>query len=118
LWKRVSFTRTYILFVALTVGFGAIDLLSATPFMLKYEAVITNAVTAGIFVLGAIWPKPLIQEVAEQREGRPFSGHGTSFRWFTLVWAFYFLLKAAFYFCAAWTLPMSEALAVRSVRFR
>lgn len=67
LWKRVPFTRTYILFVTLTVGFGVIDLLSAEPFMLKYEAVITNTVTAGFFVLGAAGPKPLIQEVAEQR---------------------------------------------------
>lgn len=117
LWKRVPFTRTYILFVALTVGFGVIDLLSAVPFMLKYEAVITNAITAGVFVLGAAGPKPLVQEVAEQREGRPFSSDAARifFRWFTLVWAAYFLLKAAFYFWMAWTLPMAEALAVRSL---
>jgi hypothetical protein len=84
--RRVPFTRTYILFVVLTIGFGIIDLLSATPFMLKYEAVITNVVTAGVFVLGAAGPKPLVQEVAEQREGRPFSGGGIRmfFRWFTL----------------------------------
>jgi intracellular septation protein A len=117
LWKRVPFTRTYILFVVLTVGFGIIDLLAATPFMLKYEAVITNTVTASIFILGAAGPKPLIQEVAEQREGRPFSSDAARifFRWFTLVWAAYFLIKAAFYFWMAWTLPMAEALAMRSL---
>ena len=117
LWKRVPFTRTYILFVTLTVGFGVIDLLSATPFLLKYEAVITNVVTSGIFVLGATGPKPLIQEVAEQREGKPFTSDAARifFRWFTLVWAAYFALKAAFYFWMAWTLPMAEALAVRSL---
>jgi hypothetical protein len=85
--------------------------------MLKYEAVITNTVTAGVFVLGAAGPKPLIQEVAEQREGRPFSSDAVRifFRWFTLVWAAYFALKAAFYFWMAWTLPMTEALAVRAL---
>jgi intracellular septation protein A len=116
-WKRVPLTRTYLLFVALTVVFGIIDLLSATPFMLKYEAVISNGVTGGIFVLGAVGPKPLIQSIAEQREGRPMSGEAVRifFRWFTLAWAAYFFLKAAFYFWAAWTMPMAQAVVIRSV---
>ena len=117
LWKRVPFTRTYILFVTLTVGFGIIDLLSAAPFMLKYEAAIANIVTSGVFILGAVGPKPLIQEVAEQREGRPYTSDAVRifFRGFTLVWAAYFALKAAFYFWIASTLPMTEALALRSL---
>jgi intracellular septation protein A len=115
--KRVPFTRTYLLFVALTLVFGTIDLLSATPFMLKYEAVISNGVTGAVFVLGALGPKPLIQQVAEQREGRPFTRDATRifFRWFTLAWSAYFFLKAAFYFWAAWTMPMAQAVAIRSV---
>ena len=76
-WRRVPFTRTYLLFVALTVVFGTVDLLSAAPFMLKYEAVISNGVTGAVFVIGALGPRPLLQEVAEQREGRPLSGEGS-----------------------------------------
>jgi hypothetical protein len=37
------------------------------------------------------------------------------FRLFTLVWAGYFFLKAAFYVWIVWTLPMLEAMALRSV---
>jgi hypothetical protein len=117
LWKRVAFTRAYILSVTMTVGFGIVDLLTAVPFMLKYESVVTNAVTAGVFVLGAGGTKPLIQEVAEQRKGRPFEGDSIRifFRWFTLVWAAYFAIKAGFYFWVAWTMSMMEAVAVRSM---
>jgi intracellular septation protein A len=115
LWKGVPFTRTYILFVLLTVGFGVIDLFSAVPFMLKYEAVVTNVVTGVVFGLSAIGPKPLVLEVAEQREGRQFTDDASRifFRGFTLVWAAYFLLKAAFYFWVAWSYSMTEAIIVR-----
>jgi len=115
LWRGVPFTRTYILFVVLTVGFGIIDLFSAVPFMLKYEAVVTNVVTGVIFALSATGPKPLVLEVAEQREGRQFTDDASRifFRGFTLVWASYFLLKAAFYFWVAWSFTMTEAILVR-----
>ena len=60
-WRRGRpFTRLYLLASALTVAFGAFDLLSATPFMLKYEAVITNIATAIAFVVGARGPKAMI----------------------------------------------------------
>jgi hypothetical protein len=115
LWRGVAFTRTYILFAALTVGFGLIDLFSAVPFMLKYEAVVTNVVTGMTFALSAIGPKPLVLEVAEQREGRQYTDAAskTFFRGFTLVWAGYFLLKATFYLWVAWNFTMIEAVIVR-----
>jgi intracellular septation protein A len=117
-WRKgLKFTRLYLLVSGLTLVFGLIDLASTSPFMLKYEAVITNAVTGLAFVAGALGEKPIIQEVAEQRgetlvatqEVRAF------FRLFTLVWAAYFFLKAAFYLWMAWTFPMLEAMALRSV---
>lgn len=115
--KRLTFTRLYVLTSALTLVFGLIDLASTSPFMLKYEAVITNAATGLAFVAGAVGEKPIIQEVAEQRgasfvateEVRAF------FRLFTLIWAAYFFLKAITYLWMAWTLPMLEAMALRSV---
>jgi len=115
--KRLTFTRLYLLTSGLTLVFGLVDLASTSPFMLKYEAVITNAATGLAFVAGAMGEKPIIQEVAEQR-GETFVATQEVrgfFRLFTLVWAGYFLLKAAVYFWLAWTLPLLEAMALRSV---
>jgi intracellular septation protein A len=117
-WRKgLKFTRLYLLVSVLTLVFGLIDLASTSPFMLKYEAVITNAVTCLAFLAGALGEKPIIQEVAEQR-GETFVATQevrAFFRLFTLVWAAYFLLKAAIYLWVAWTLPMLEAMALRSV---
>ena len=84
--------------------------------MLKYEAVVTNAATGLAFVVGALGKKPLIQEVAEQR-GESFVATReitAFFRLFTFAWAAYFFVKAAFYLWIVWTLPMLEAMALRS----
>jgi len=116
--RRLAFTRLYLLTSGLTLVFGAIDLMSAEPFMLKYEAAITNVATGIAFVVGAFGAKPLIQEVAEQREGKPFSDAADIrrfFQLFTLFWAAYFFAKAALYGWLAWTLPMTQAMALRSI---
>ena len=85
--------------------------------MLKYEAVITNAATGLAFVAGAMGKKPIIQEVAVQR-GETFVATEEVrgfFRLFTLVWAAYFVFKAIVCLWMTWTLPMLEAMALRSV---
>jgi intracellular septation protein A len=121
LWRwrrRLKFTRVYVLASTLTVVFGGVDLLSATPFMLKYEAVITNAFTGFAFVAGARGPRPLIMELAEQRQGAPFPERADVtrfFQLFTLLWAGYFFVKAAFYIGVAALLPMTQAMLLRSV---
>jgi intracellular septation protein A len=115
--KRLAFTRLYLLISGLTLVFGLVDLASTSPFMLKYEAVITNAATGLAFVAGALGETPIIQEVAEQR-GETFVATEEVrgfFRLFTLVWAAYFFLKAALFAWMAWTMPMLEAMALRSV---
>ncbi len=121
IWRRLrglAFTRLYLLTSALTLAFGAIDLFSALPFMLSYEAVVTNAATGAAFVVGAFGGKPLIQEVAEQRAGEPFPKSAEVrrfFQMFTLFWAAYFFAKALLYFWLAWTLPLTQAMALRSI---
>ena len=83
----------------------------------QYEAAVSNAATGIAFVIGTLGQKPIIQEAAEQpghsfvvtEEIRAF------FRLFTLVWAAYFFLKAALFVWMAWTMPMLEAMALRSV---
>lgn len=118
-WRRgVPFTRLYLLVTALTLGFGAVDLWAATPFLLVYEAPITNALIGAAFVVGAFGAKPLLMEVAAARQGQSFADTGAIRRFFrllTLVWAVYFILKAAAYVWLAATMPMSEAIALRSL---
>ncbi len=119
-WRRrtgAAFTRLYLLVSALTLAFGAIDLVSASPFMLKYEAAVTNVATGFAFVIGAIGKKPIIQEVAEQRgESVPATAETRAFfRLFTLAWAAYFFVKAAFYVWIVWNMPLLQAMAVRSL---
>ena len=115
--KRRPFTRLYLLVSALTLVFGLIDLRATSPFMLKYEAVVTNVAVGLAFVVGALGEKPILQEVAESRgESFPLTAEVVGFfRLFTFVWAAYFLLKAAFFLWAALMLPMLEAMALRSL---
>jgi intracellular septation protein A len=116
-WRKgLKFTRLYSLVSALTLVFGFVDLVATSPFMLKYEAAVSNVVTGIAFVVGALGEKPIIQEVAEQR-GENFVANDeirTFFRLFTLVWAAYFFLKAFLFAWMAWTMPMLEAMALRS----
>jgi intracellular septation protein A len=120
LWRRrtgLKFTRLYVLVSALTLVFGVVDLVSTSPFMLKYEAAVSNAATGLAFIVGALGEKPIIQEAAEQR-GQSFvvtNEVRAFFRLFTLVWAAYFFLKAVLFVWMAWTMPMLEAMALRSI---
>jgi intracellular septation protein A len=120
IWRRMqglAFTRLYLLSSGLTLVFGAIDLLSVKPFMLQYESVVTNIAVGIAFIIGAYGEKPLIQEAAEQREGAfPDTAEVRRFfQLFTLFWAAYFFVKATFYLWTATTMPLTQAMAVRSV---
>jgi intracellular septation protein A len=118
LWRALAFTRLYKLASGLTLAFGVVDLMSAQPFLLKYEAVVTNLVVGAAFVYGAFGEKPMMQEVSEQRSGEAFPDSAEVrrfFQLFTLVWAAYFDLKAALFFVFAWSMPMTEAMAWRSL---
>src|SRR5947209_11824086 len=58
--RGAKFTRLYLLVTALTLAFGTVDLLAATPFLLVYEAPITNVLTGAAFVIGAFGEKPML----------------------------------------------------------
>jgi len=116
--RRLPVTRLYIFSSTLTVMFGAIDLFAVTPFMLKYESVVTNVATGAAFVVGSRGAKPMVQELAEKQSGSAFPvGPDVRrfFQLFTLLWAAYFFLKAAFYYWVGAVLPLTEAMAIRSV---
>ena len=116
--RRKPFTRLYLLVSTLTLAFGAVDLCVATPFLIVYEAPITNALTGAAFVAGAFGEKPMLLEVAQARSAEAIPATGETrrfFRLFTLFWAGYFFLKAAAYLWIAATLPLTQALALRSI---
>lgn len=116
--RRIPVTRLYIFSSVLTVMFGAIDLLAATPFMLKYESVVTNIATGAAFVIGARGAKPMLQELAEKQRSMTFPEGADVrrfFQLFTLLWAAYFFVKAAFYYWLGVVMPLTEAMAVRSI---
>jgi intracellular septation protein A len=118
LYRRRPFTRLYLIVSALTLGFGAVDLWVATPFLLVYEAPITNALVGAAFVAGAFGETPMLMEMAQARPGADFPRNAEMrrfFRLFTLLWAAYFFLKAALYLWLAATMPLKEALALRSL---
>ncbi|WP_256366628.1 septation protein IspZ [Methylocapsa sp. S129] len=121
LWRysrRIPVTRLYIFSSTLTVMFGAIDLVAVTPFMLKYESVITNIATGAAFVIGARGAKPMLQELSEKQRNMTFPEGADVrrfFQLFTLLWAVYFFIKAAFYYWLGLIMPLTEAMALRSV---
>jgi intracellular septation protein A len=116
--RKLGFPKIYVLSSAMAIGFGAIDLMSATPFMIKYESVITNLVTAAIFLAGARGERSIIQELAEQQSGEAFEDRADLrrfFRLFTLLWAAYFIVKALVYLWLVRVMPLERALSVRGV---
>ncbi len=117
-WRGLPITRLYLLSSGLTLLFGCIDLFAQTPFMLKYEDVITSTVIATALAWGARGEKSMIQGLVEQQQGDAFEDGADIrrfFKLFTLLWAGYFLLKAAVYLWLGEILPIEEALTVRPV---
>jgi intracellular septation protein A len=113
----LGFPRIYIVSSALAVVFGAIDLYSANPFMIKYEAVITSLAVGVMFALGARG-KSMLQELVEQREGESFDDRPDVSRFFqllTLMWAGYFILKAVVYLWLGAVMSMERTLQIRPV---
>ena len=121
LWRwlrRRPFTRLYLIVTTLTLAFGAVDLVAPTPFLLVYEAPITNLLTAAAFLAGAFGQTPLLMEMAQSRMGERIPQTGQTrrfFRLFTLVWVAYFVVKATVYLWLAAILPLAQAIALRSV---
>ena len=115
--RRLGFPQVWLFANGLVVVFGGVDLFAATPFMLRYEPVVTNALTGLVFAAGAFGDKPVIQLLAEAR-GRSFP-EGAEFRRFfqvlTFIWVAYFVLKAVVYYWLATHLTLEEAMPIRAV---
>ncbi|MGH7327788.1 MAG: septation protein IspZ, partial [Polyangiaceae bacterium] len=109
--KKISPFTAFI--ASSVVVFGALDLHYRTGFFVKIEPALGNAVT-GLFFLGTVViGKPLLIELAEKGMGRKLErAHGYLRAW-TIVWAFYFFLRAAIYVWMAYRLTIDQAMAIR-----
>lgn len=117
-WKKLGFPKLYLFSTAMTVGFGAIDLLSNEPFMLRFEPAISNFITFALFVYGSAGKRSLILEIVEEKRGAPFIDRPDIVRfciYLTLIWAVYFLVKALFYLYLGLTLSLELATEIRAV---
>ncbi len=115
---RIGFDKLYLFSNGLVVVFGAIDLYSKSPFMLRFEGPITNFGIGLVFAAGAFGRKPLIQAIAETRAPEPFPATTDVrrfFQAFTLIWAAYFVVKAGVYLWIGLSMPLARAMAVRTV---
>ncbi|MBL7672123.1 MAG: septation protein IspZ [Bdellovibrionaceae bacterium] len=104
--------------VALTFVFGVLDLTLENAFFYKIEATVTNLFTAFFFGITLFQPKPLIQQFAEQ-QGRTLKEQSIDktffFRLLTMVWTFYFILKAILYLWINLNSDLEQGLIVRTI---
>jgi intracellular septation protein A len=114
--QKLGFPKIYIMSTSLVIVFGAIDILAKSPFMLRWEGVLTNLAVAGFFIAG-LRGKSVFQELAEQQSGEVFADPHMLrlFRVMTLLWALYFIAKAGFDVWTGLTMPLPRALAVRQI---
>jgi intracellular septation protein A len=113
-----AFPKLYILTSVLTFVFGGIDLLAQTPFMIKYEAVITSAVLAATFAYSVRGAKPMLQTIAEEQTKQSFADRPDLRAFFvllTFLWVGYFTLRAITYLWLGETLPIEELMKVRPI---
>jgi intracellular septation protein A len=100
----------------LTFVFGGIDLMSATPFMIKYEAVITSLIVGASFAWTLLGERPMLQDLAEQQTRETFPDRAdvrAFFRILTLIWVGYFVVRAIAYFWIGAALPIEQAMEIR-----
>lgn len=100
--------------------FGAVDLYADTPFMMRYEATVSNLMTAAFFAAGALGEEPLVLRLAmNSRNGHTIPKDRPEiirfFRAFTLFWAAYFVARAGVFFWIMTAFPLTKALMLRTV---
>ncbi len=114
--QGIGFPKLYILTSVLTFVFGGIDLMSETPFMIKYEAVITSLIVGATFAWTLRGDRPMLQELAEQRMAETFPDRAdvrAFFRIMTMIWVVYFVARAAAYFWIGEAFPIERAMEIR-----
>ncbi|WP_342627771.1 hypothetical protein AAC691_16980 [Nguyenibacter vanlangensis] len=111
--KSLGFPRVWRLFNGLAVLLVLLNVMLSGYPTAHYEGVAVNLLISAIFAWNASGKKPLVQELAEQRQGFPFPEDSADLRAFfavySRIWAGYFLLRAVFWFWCAEALPSARA---------
>lgn len=117
IFKRQKMTSFLKFSIAMTLVFSLVDLLLENPIFFKYEAALTNFVTAGFFAASLWTDKTFIQEFVEKRaNGMEMTKERIQrCRWLTMIWVIYFVAKAAAYFGVARTYSINDALIIRTI---
>ena len=107
--------------IGVTILFGGVDIWMRGPFLVRYEAVMTNVATGVFFAMTLRRDRTIIQEFAERRA----TAKGTAipitpdtlqyFRLCTWTWTIYFFVKAVFYAWTGWRYGLARAFAIRVV---
>jgi uncharacterized membrane protein len=111
-------SRLFWLTTLLTLTFGSFDLALGKAVLFRFEAVLTNALTGLYFGLSVVTGKSVLEELYEKSQPAPgersleLKGY---LRLFTVVWAVYFLSKAALYCWFALVLPLGRLVFIRSI---
>jgi len=117
--QRQRLPAIWLLSNGMAVVFGIIDLWAKTPFMLRYEAPISNVIVGLVFVVSAGGERPRFIEFAEQGIGRPLpSGRSeliAFMRAFALAWAIYWFARAGVSLWLVSVYPLGKAFALRAL---
>lgn len=100
------------------VVFGLLDLSIESPFFFKLESSITNLIFAIFFGLSVFKEKSITQIFAENQKKISADSSDDKrffFACFTLLWAFYFLVKALIYLWLNFNLEFENALFLRMI---
>jgi uncharacterized membrane protein len=116
--KREKVTRLFKMSAALTLAFGAVDLLMQRSVLFRFEAVITNCLVGAYFGSSLFGPKSMIEELYEKSRSpgdEPPPPEAASYqRGLTRVWTGYFFAKAAFYLWVTLHYTLEQAVVIRS----
>jgi len=114
--RKQSISSFFYFSSAIIIGFGIADLFVQEPYFFKFEATLTNLFFAVFFGLSLLKEKPIVQEFAEMQKRTSDEQSPDKlffFRFFTILWSGYFILKAAFYLWINFHTSLDEGLLIR-----
>jgi intracellular septation protein A len=100
---------------AMTLAFGIVDLIAQHSFLFRYEASVTNFMTAAFFAGSLRGGKSVLGEFyGKKKDSQPMTPERILFfRWLTCMWVAYFVAKSAAYAWIGARMDIEQALIVR-----
>lgn len=117
--KKIKPSYFFYFSAFLIIAFGIFDLLMQEPKFFRFEAALINLFSAVFFGSTLLKDKSIVEEFAEAQGRTTASMTGIDktyfFRFYTIVWTAYFLLKAALYFWLSFNASFNDAFLIRMV---